>query len=143
MRMGLVMERIIRDDSKRPQPEEILKETTMGGAYAVRQQDRIGSLEVGKKADLIVVDTQRAHLVPTLRIVSAWLHNGQPGDVESVMVDGTFLMRDRKVLTIDENALIKEADTIGRRVWNQLLERYPTAPFPTRVAPPLEAYPHR
>jgi cytosine/adenosine deaminase-related metal-dependent hydrolase len=137
MRLGLVTERIIRDDSTQPQPEDVLRDTTRGGAQAVRQQGEIGSLEVGKKADLIVVDTQRAHLVPTMRIVSAWIHNGQPGDIEAVMVDGTFLMRDRKILTMDEESIIKEADKIGRRAWHQLLERYPTAPFPTRVAPPL------
>jgi 5-methylthioadenosine/S-adenosylhomocysteine deaminase len=137
MRMGLVMERIIRDDNVRPQPEDILRETTRGGAYALRKQDTIGSLEVGKKADLIVVDTQRAHLVPTMRIVSAWMHNGQAGDIESSMVDGKFIMRDRQVLTIDEAAIIQAADEIGRRAWNRLLARYPTAPFPTRVAPPL------
>jgi 5-methylthioadenosine/S-adenosylhomocysteine deaminase len=136
MRMGLVTERILRDDATQPQPEDVLKETTRGGALALRQQGDIGSLEVGKKADLIVVDTQRAHLVPTMRIVSSWIHNGQPGDIEAVMVDGTFLMRDHKVLTMDEDAIIKEADKIGRRAWNTLLERYPTAPFPTRVAPP-------
>jgi cytosine/adenosine deaminase-related metal-dependent hydrolase len=104
----------------------------------LRQQADIGSLEVGKKADLIVVDTQRSHLVPTMRIVSAWLHNGQASDIEAVMVNGTFLMRDRRILTVDEGSIIHEADKIGRRAWNQLLERYPTAPFPTRVAPRLQ-----
>jgi cytosine/adenosine deaminase-related metal-dependent hydrolase len=137
MRMGLVTERILRDDATQPQPEDILRETTRGGAQALRQQAAIGALEVGKKADLIVVDTQRSHLVPTLRIVSAWLHNGQPGDIEAMMVDGKFLMRDRKVLTLDEASLIQEAEKIGRRAWNQLLKRYPSAPFPTRVAPAL------
>jgi cytosine/adenosine deaminase-related metal-dependent hydrolase len=137
MRIGLVTERILRDDATQPQPEDILRETTRGGAQALRQQATIGALEVGKKADLIVVDTQRAHLVPTLRIVSAWLHNGQPGDIEAMMVDGKFLMRDRQVLTLDEASLIQEAEKIGRRAWNQLLKRYPSAPFPTRVAPAL------
>lgn len=137
MRIGLVTERIVCDNSSQPQPEDVLRETTRGGAYALRKQDDIGSLQVGKKADLIVVDTQRSHLVPTMRIVSAWIHNGQPGDIEAMMVDGKFLMRDRKVLTMDEETIIKEADKIGRRAWNQLLQRYPSAPFPTRLAPPL------
>lgn len=135
MRLGLVTERIIRDDGTQPQPEDVLQETTRGGAYALRKQGEIGSLEVGKKADLLVVDTQRPHLVPRLRIVSAWIHNGQAGDIESVMVNGTFLMRHHTVLTMDEASLVQEADTIGRRAWNQLLERYPSAPFPTRIAP--------
>ena len=137
MRIGLMMERIIRDDATQPQPEDVLQETTMGGAHALRQPEAIGSLEVGKKADLVVVDTQRPHLVPTMRIVSSWVHNGQPGDIESTMVDGKFLMRERQVLTMDEATIIQTADTIGRRAWTQLLDRYPTAPFPTRLAPPL------
>jgi cytosine/adenosine deaminase-related metal-dependent hydrolase len=65
MRMGLVTERILRDNNQQPQPEDMLRETTMGGASALRQQHDLGSLQVGKKADLLVVDTQRAHLVPT------------------------------------------------------------------------------
>ena len=115
MRIGLVTERILRDDASQPQPEDVLKETTLGGAHTLRKLHEVGSLEVGKKADIIVVDTQRSHLVPTMRIVSSWLHNGQAGDIESTIVDGKFLMRDRKVLTLDEESLIKEADTIGRR----------------------------
>jgi len=92
---------------------------------------------VGKKADLLVLNTQQAHLVPTLRIVSGWIHNGQAADIEAVMVNGRFLMRDRTVLTMDEARIVQEAERIGRRAWNQLLERYPSAPFPTRVAPRL------
>ena len=55
--------------------------------------------------------------MPALRIVSAWIHNGQAGDVESVMVDGRRLMRDRRVLTIDEGDVVTRAEEIGRRVW--------------------------
>ena len=123
MRVALITERIRRDDTfpgMRPQPEDMLEDATLGGAHALRQVQSIGSLEVGKKADLIVVDTRRAHLVPAGRIVSAWIHNGQPSDVESVMVDGEFVMRDRKVLTMDEAALVAEADKVGRRIWNQV-----------------------
>jgi cytosine/adenosine deaminase-related metal-dependent hydrolase len=67
-----------------------------------------------------VVDTQRAHLVPAGRILSAWINNGQPSDIESVLVDGRFIMRDRKILTVDEPALIAEANEVGRRVWSQV-----------------------
>jgi cytosine/adenosine deaminase-related metal-dependent hydrolase len=123
MRFALIMERIQRNDDipgLRPQPEDMLEDATLGGARAVRQSAHIGSLEVGKKADIIVLDTRRAHLVPAGRILSAWIHNGQPSDVESSMVDGQFIMRDRKVLTMDEAALIAEADAVGRRVWNRV-----------------------
>src|SRR5436189_6266977 len=84
MRVALLTERISRNDPNpglRPQPEDMLEDATLGGARAVGQGMSLGSLEAGKKADILVVDTQRAHLVPAGRIVSAWIHNGQPSDI--------------------------------------------------------------
>jgi cytosine/adenosine deaminase-related metal-dependent hydrolase len=134
LRVGLITERMRRNDVTPglvPQPEDILADCTLGGAQAVRQQKTIGSLEVGKKADLLVVNTQRAHLVPSGRIISTWIHNGQPSDIESSMVDGAFVMRNNKVLTMDEAALIAEADKVGTRVWKKVLESGPI-PIPGR-----------
>ena len=130
MRIALLTERISRNDPNpglRPQPEDVLEDATLGGARAVTQEKLIGSLEVGKKADLIVVNTQRAHLVPAGRIVSALIHSGHPGDIESSMVDGQFLMRNGKVLTMDEDRIIAEADAVGRRIWGKVLEAGPLA----------------
>ena len=123
MRIALLTERIRRNDAfpgVRPQPEDMLEDATVGGARAVQQSKLLGSLEVGKKADVLVVDTQRAHLVPAGRFISAWIHNGQPGDIESVMIDGQFVMRNRKVLTMDEARVIGEADRVGKRIWAQV-----------------------
>jgi cytosine/adenosine deaminase-related metal-dependent hydrolase len=140
MRIALVLERIRRNDDTpglRPQPEDMLQDATLGSAGAVRQEKTLGSLEVGKKADLLVLDTQRAHLVPAGRIVSAWIHNGQPSDIESVMVDGRFVMRNRKVLTVDEASLIREADAVGRRIWSKVQADGPVAvPRVTRTSSP-------
>ena len=130
MRVALLTERISRNDANpglRPQPEDMLEDATHGGALAVQQRTLLGSLAVGKKADLIVVDTRRAHLVPAGRIVSAWIHNGQPSDIESSMVDGQFIMRNHKVLTVDEDRVVAEADKVGRRIWNKVLEAGPLA----------------
>ena len=130
MRIALLTERIRRDDpfpGVRPQPEDVLEDATLGGARAVNQQALVGSLEVGKKADLLVVDTLRAHLVPSGRIVSTWIHNGQPADIESVMIDGQFVMRNRKILTVDEEGLVAEADKVGRRIWAQVRAAGPIA----------------
>jgi len=130
MRIALLTERIQRNDpfpGVRPQPEDMLEDATVGGARAVNHQKLTGSLEVGRKADLLVVDTLRAHLVPAGRIVSAWIHNGQPSDIESVMIDGRFVMRDRKVLTMDESAIVAEADRVGRRIWSQVKAAGPIA----------------
>jgi cytosine/adenosine deaminase-related metal-dependent hydrolase len=123
MRIALVTERIRRDDAtpgRQPQPEDMLADAAQGGARAVRQESLLGTLEAGKKADIIVLDARRTHLVPAGRILSAWINNGQPSDVESVVVDGKFVMRDRKILTVDEGSLVAEADKVGRRIWSQV-----------------------
>ena len=130
MRIALLTERIRRDDEfpgVQPQPEDMLADATLGGARAVRQEKTIGSIVVGKKADLLVLDTQRVHIVPAVRILSAWIHNGQPSDIESVMVDGRFVMRGRKILTVDEDRIIAEADKVGRRVWAEVQKASPIA----------------
>jgi 5-methylthioadenosine/S-adenosylhomocysteine deaminase len=128
MRVALITERVRRDDDVpglQPQPEDMLADATEGGALAVRMDKQLGVLDAGRKADLIVLDTQRAHLVPAMRILSAWIHNGQPSDIESVMVDGQFVMRNRKILTVDEDRIVAEADKVGRRVWKQVLAAGP------------------
>ncbi len=135
MRTGMFTERILRGDGEKPQPEDILEMTTMGGARALGMAESIGSLEVGKKADLFVVDARRVNLLPTNRIVSSFVSNGQPSDIESVMVDGRWLMWEGKVLTMDEGALVAEADEVGRRAWRRLVEKYPNVPFAIRLPP--------
>ena len=131
MRVALVTERIRRNrdgdevPGLQPQPEDVLADCTEGGAQAVRQPDALGTLEVGKKADILVVDTMRAHLVPAGRIISALVHSGHPGDIESVMIDGRFVMRDREVRTMDEEAILSEAAAVGRRIWSTVLEASP------------------
>ncbi len=128
MKTAISMERVQRNDEipgTLPQPEDMLRDCCVGGAHAVNMADSLGSLEVGQKADLLVLDVMKPHLTPSGRILSAWIHNGQPSDIESVMVDGRFLMRNHRVLTVDEEALMEEAWQIGRRVWDRLLEDGP------------------
>jgi 5-methylthioadenosine/S-adenosylhomocysteine deaminase len=128
MRVAMITERATRNDEfpgMRPQPEDVLEDATLGSARAVRQRALIGSLEVGKKADILVLDTERVHLVPAVRIISAWIHNGQPSDIEAVMIDGQFVMRDRKILTVDEARIVAEASRVGTRVWAEVQKATP------------------
>lgn len=123
MRIALLMERIRRTDpfpGVRPQPEDILADATDGGAQAVNQQQTIGSLEVGKKADLFVLDTLKPYLQPHGRLVSAVVHGGHPSDIESVMIDGEFVMRHNKVLTMDEGAILRQAAEVSKRIWDKV-----------------------
>jgi cytosine/adenosine deaminase-related metal-dependent hydrolase len=129
MRIALLTERIRRGEDEvpglRPQPEDILADATMGGARAAHQEATCGTLEPGKKADILVMDTVRPHLVPYGRVISALVHNAHPDDIESVMVDGVFVMRDHRVTTMDEERIVRAAYEAGRRVWAQALQANP------------------
>lgn len=124
MRTGMFMERVRRGDGRQPSPDQALTWATRNGYRAVGIENA-GWLSPGNKADFIVVDLRKAHLVPILRIVSNWVHQGQARDVDAVMVDGQWLMRDGTVLTLDENDIVAEANRIGRAAWRRSLSDRP------------------
>ena len=135
MRAGLFHERVRRNDEMWPQPEDVLEWASHGGAKILGIGEKTGSLEVGKEADLFMVDTFKAHLVPTLRIVAGFVHNGQPADISGVMVKGRWLLKDGKALTIDEEDIIRRAEKISHAVWGRLVDKYPNVPFPVKLPP--------
>ncbi|HEU4370159.1 MAG TPA: amidohydrolase family protein [Methylomirabilota bacterium] len=128
MRTALFMERVRRQDGRRPTPEEVLVWATRNGYRALGVPDG-GWLAPGNRADLMVVDLRKPHLTPALRVVSDFVHNGQAGDVEGVMVDGRWIMRGRRVLTLDEPAIVAEADRVARAAWGRLFTERPELPW--------------
>lgn len=123
-RTGLFMERVRREDGRNPTPEQALRWATLNGYRACGIDDG-GWLAAGNKADLIMVDTQRAHLVPMIRATATFIHQGQPRDISCVMVDGQWLMRNSRVLTMDEDTILMEADRIARRAWGATFAAQP------------------
>ena len=91
-----------------------LRMATTEGARAIGQPD-IGSIEVGKRADLITVEARQPHLAPLLDPVKALVYSARGGDVRDAVIDGRVVMRDRKVLTVDEDALLEEVEQVARR----------------------------
>jgi cytosine/adenosine deaminase-related metal-dependent hydrolase len=120
----MFMERVRRADGRRPTPEQALTWATRNGYRALGISDG-GWLAPGNRADFIVVDFRRAHLTPALRPVSCFVHQGQAADVESVMVDGRWIMRDGRVLTVDEPAIVAEAERVARAAWSRLFAERP------------------
>ena len=101
LRTGLFMERIRREDGRNPTPEQALRWATRNGYRGARRARRrlAGARQQGRPHH---GRPQRAHMVPVLRAVSTFVHQAQARDVEAVMVDGKWLMKDGKVLTMDE-----------------------------------------
>ncbi|TVQ34480.1 MAG: hypothetical protein EA356_10380 [Geminicoccaceae bacterium] len=129
MRTGLFMERVRRKDGRQPTPDAALRWATVNGYRAMGLTDG-GSLEAGNKADLILVDLLRPHLVPHVVPVSTFVHQGQAQDVVGVMVDGRWLMRDGRVLTLDEAATVEAGQRVAATAWGDLFERHSAVPRP-------------
>lgn len=90
-------------------PEDALWMACRGGAAALGQPDLIGSLETGKKADLVLVDLDTPLAMPVHKPVSALVYNLSARDVDTVIVDGRLLMRHKRILFVDEAALLAQA----------------------------------
>jgi cytosine/adenosine deaminase-related metal-dependent hydrolase len=129
LRSAVLNERLRLNGSERPRPEEAMLWGTVNGYRALNLKG-CGFLQVGSKADLIVVGTRHAHLVPTLRPVAVFVYQGQARDVESVMVDGRWLLRDGKVLSMDEEEVIREADRVSREIWLRYFKDHPDLEMP-------------
>jgi len=80
---------------------ELLELATIGGAKTIGMDKEIGSLEVGKKADIITVDLNNPYLIPTRDPITSFVLYGSSRDIDNVLVDGRFLKRDGKLTTID------------------------------------------
>ena len=86
-----------------------LRMATIDGARALGLDAEIGCIEAGKRADLALVRLDRLHSTPVEDVVSALVYSAQPDDVETVLIDGELVLRDQKLLTIDEGETIKSA----------------------------------
>ncbi len=96
---------------------------TSGGAAAIGLGDKTGSLEVGKRADLIQVAFEDVHHVPTYDIISHLVYVSDEQDVASVVVDGKVLMREKEMLTIDTTRVAEEARALAAQIQRALEER--------------------
>jgi cytosine/adenosine deaminase-related metal-dependent hydrolase len=100
---------------------EVFGMATRGGAIALGLEEEIGSIEPGKKADMILLDLCRAHSLPAEDPYSQIVYSAKSSDVHTTIVDGRILMRDRRLLTMDEDAIVQSVPSTLTR----LLRRVP------------------
>jgi 5-methylthioadenosine/S-adenosylhomocysteine deaminase len=103
------------DPTAAPAPK-VLEMATLGGARALGMEDSLGSLEPGKRADLVVVDVGAPRLHPMFDPVSHLVYAAKGADVRHSVIEGRVVMRDRKVLTLDEAAVLAESERYRRQV---------------------------
>ena len=95
----------------------VLEMATLGGARALGIDDIVGSIEPGKRADLALVDLERAHATPLGDdVCAAIVHSVQRSDVTDVWIDGRRGLRDRELVTLDAERIVAEARVEARRL---------------------------
>ena len=89
---------------------------TMGGAKALGLADQIGSIEVGKKADLAILNLNHSHFTPRSNLLAALCYGAQGNEVETVLVDGEILLENGALTRLDEERIRWEAQRIAERI---------------------------
>jgi 5-methylthioadenosine/S-adenosylhomocysteine deaminase len=100
-------------------PEDVLQMVCRGGAKSFGLPDQIGSLEVGKKADVVLVDLNTPFAMPVHRVPSALVYNINAREVDTVIVNGKILMRNKEILFVDEVSLLAEARTSCQKLFKR------------------------
>jgi 5-methylthioadenosine/S-adenosylhomocysteine deaminase len=123
MRLASFLQKVEQMNPEVLSAETVLRMATSGGAAAIGLDDTIGSLEPGKRADLIQVAFEDVHHIPTYDVVSHLVYVNDEQDVASVVVDGAVLMQERQMLTIDTERVTREATELAGRIQSALEER--------------------
>jgi len=128
VRLAAILAKGVASDPTALPARQSLALATIGGARALHIADAVGSLEPGKRADVAVVDLRSVHNTPKFArdsdaLYAQLIYAAKGSDVRDVMCQGQWLMRERRLLTLDEQALAAEADIIARKIDAFLIQR--------------------
>lgn len=121
MKMGALLQRCAYRNPRIFSAYDALRLATVAGAEVLGLDKEIGTIEVGKKADIVLIDLEKPHLQPLHDVFSSLVYSARGGDVDTVIVDGKILMWERRVETLNESAVIDRAtktslDLLSRRI---------------------------
>jgi len=119
MRATYLVAGLFKDARQDPQmfpAEKAYEMATLGGAKALKMEDSIGSLEVGKKADVVLHDTDRPEWRPLLNVMNQLVWSADGRGVHTVIVDGKLVVEDGRMVTVDEGRLYAAAQQAGEAI---------------------------
>ena len=100
--------------------EKVLEMATIEGAKALLWENEIGTIEAGKKADLVIIDFKKPHLCPLHSEISHLVYAAKASDVETVIINGKIVMENRKITTVKIDSVMKEATKAKERLLMKL-----------------------
>lgn len=116
MRSASLLQKVATMDPTSLPAYQAIEMATRNGASALKIEGEIGQIEVGKKADLILVDFHKPHLYPRHDAAAHLVYAAQSADVKTVIIDGKVVMENRQVLTMDEEKILYEAEKCSKRL---------------------------
>ncbi len=109
MKFAALLNKVDKRDPTVLPAREAIEMATINGAKALGLEEEIGSIEEGKRADIITLDLDKPHLTPRFDVESHIVYSSNGGDVDTVIVDGEILMKEREVFTLDESKILRKA----------------------------------
>ncbi|WP_129598376.1 amidohydrolase [Anaerophilus nitritogenes] len=116
IKLACILNKAVTNNSTVLPSHTALKMATINGAYALGIDDQVGSIEVGKCADLILINLNSPHLFPKHNLISALAYSVYPSDVDTVIVDGNILLENRKLTTIDLNLVYENVEKCCKKL---------------------------
>ena len=114
------LHKVFAKDPKVVTAEEVFMMATIGGARALHLEDSIGSIETGKRADIVIVNFGELHQTPFYNVYSSLVYATKSSDVETVVINGKLVMSNRRLLTLNENAIKKDANLYRLKIIKSL-----------------------
>ena len=110
------LHKVFSGDLKAVTAEQAFEMATIRGARALHLDSLIGSIEVGKRADIDIVDADDLNQIPSFNIYSTLVYSTKANDVRSVIINGRIVMLDRRLLTLNENAIKKDVNAYRKKI---------------------------
>jgi 5-methylthioadenosine/S-adenosylhomocysteine deaminase len=114
------LHKVISNDPKVMSAQEAFELATIRGAAALHLEKEIGSLEVGKRADLVLVESDSLNQIPSYNVYSDLVYATKASAVQTVIINGRVVMRDRRLLTLNERAIKASAQVFRGRIIKSL-----------------------
>lgn len=116
MDLAAKLQKLVRMDPRALPAEEVVAMATINGARALHMEKQIGSLEAGKKADIILIRTKLPHATPMYNVYSQLVYALKASDVDTVIVGGKIVMEHRRMLTLDEPQILAKAREYAKKI---------------------------
>lgn len=114
------LHKLVSGDPKTLSAAEAFAMATIGGARALHMEDLIGSIESGKRADIVIVDMDSLHQTPVFNVYSHLVYATKAENVRTVVINGRVIMLNRRLLTLDENAIKRNANAYRTKIIKSL-----------------------